>query len=142
MIAAISAVSASIHVNCPGRSKPRFTCCSLSGSLILKMIPARQIGKFTKKIIRQLLIHISSWRMIFFVNLPICLAGIIFSIRLPDNEQQVKRGFDLPGQFTWMLALTALIAAIIEWHHLGGEHPLIYGGLIFSAFMLIIFFWI
>ena len=89
-----------------------------------------------------ILIHISSWRMIFFVNLPICLIGIICSTRLIDNEQQAKRGFDLPGQFTWMLALTALIAAIIEWHHLGGEHPLIYGGLIFSACTLCLFLWI
>lgn len=89
-----------------------------------------------------LLIHISNWRMIFFVNLPLCLLGIIFSVRLTGNGRQTKRGFDLPGQFTWMLALTALIAAIIEWHHLGLEHPLIYGGLIFSFCMLGLFVWI
>src|ERR1700753_1699085 len=35
-----------------------------------------------------ILLHISTWRMIFFVNLPICLAGIIFSTRLIDNERQ------------------------------------------------------
>ncbi|HEY4195224.1 MAG TPA: MFS transporter, partial [Mucilaginibacter sp.] len=89
-----------------------------------------------------ILIHLSGWRMIFFVNLPICLAGIICSMRLTDNERQAKRGFDLPGQFTWMLALTVLIAAIIEWHHLGPEHPLIYGGLIFSVCTLGLFLWI
>jgi DHA2 family methylenomycin A resistance protein-like MFS transporter len=89
-----------------------------------------------------LLIHISNWRMIFFVNLPLCLIGIICSFRLMSNGRQTRRGFDLPGQFTWMLALTALIAAIIEWHHLGLKHPLIYGGLIFSFCMLGLFFWI
>lgn len=85
------------------------------------------------------LIHISNWRMIFFVNLPLCLAGIIFSFKLIANGRRPNKGFDLPGQFTWMLALTALIASIIEWHHLGPRHPLIYGGLIFSIIALIIF---
>jgi DHA2 family methylenomycin A resistance protein-like MFS transporter len=89
-----------------------------------------------------ILLHFSSWRMIFFVNLPICLFGIICSTRLHDNERQPGRGFDLPGQFTWMLALTAFIAAIIEWHHLGGKHPLIYGGIIFSICLLGLFLWI
>ena len=86
-----------------------------------------------------LLIHISNWRMIFLVNLPLCLVGIICSFRLIDSERQIKQGFDLPGQFTWMLALTALIAAMIEWHHLGLKHPLIYGGLILSFCMLGLF---
>ena len=40
------------------------------------------------------------------------------------------------------LALTALIAGIIEWHHLGFEHPLIFGSMVFSAVMLLIFLWI
>ncbi|HEY9000241.1 MAG TPA: MFS transporter [Mucilaginibacter sp.] len=86
-----------------------------------------------------LLMHISSWRMIFFVNLPICLVGILCSFKLLTNGRQPNKGFDIPGQFTWMLALTALIASIIEWHHLGPEHPLIYGGIIFSIIALFIF---
>lgn len=89
-----------------------------------------------------LLIHISNWRMIFFVNVPLCLAGILLSIRLTESEKHPDKGFDIPGQFTWMLALTALIGAIIEWHHLGLAHPLIYGGLIFSVVMFLVFLWI
>lgn len=89
-----------------------------------------------------ILLHLSTWRMIFFVNLPICLFGIICSLKLHDNERHKGRGFDLPGQFTWMLALTAFIAAIIEWHHLGGKHPLIYGGIIFSICLLGLFLWV
>ena len=86
-----------------------------------------------------LLMHISNWRMIFFVNLPLCLIGIICSFRLITNGRRPNNGFDLPGQFTWMLALTTLIGSIIEWHHLGPENPLIYGGLMFSAVALVIF---
>jgi DHA2 family methylenomycin A resistance protein-like MFS transporter len=89
-----------------------------------------------------LLMHISSWRMIFFVNIPLCLAGLLLSIRLAESERHPNRGFDIPGQLIWMLTLTSLIAAIIEWHHLGGENPLIYGGLLFSAFTLVLFLWI
>lgn len=86
-----------------------------------------------------LLMHISNWRMIFFVNIPLCLAGILLSIKLNESEKHPNKGFDIPGQLTWMLALTALIAAIIELHHLGFNNPWIYGGLIFSAAMLVWF---
>ena len=89
-----------------------------------------------------LLMHISNWRMIFFVNIPLCLIGILLSIKLKESEKHANKGFDIPGQLTWMLALTALIAAIIEWHHLGLKHPLIYGGLIFSALVMMLFLWI
>jgi DHA2 family methylenomycin A resistance protein-like MFS transporter len=77
--------------------------------------------------------------MIFFVNVPICLIGILLSIKLKESEKHANKGFDIPGQFTWMLALTALIAAIIELHHLGFNNPIIYGALIFSALMFILF---
>jgi len=86
-----------------------------------------------------LLIHLSTWRMIFFVNVPLCLTGILLSVRLMGSERQQSKGFDIPGQLTWMLTLTALIAAIIEWHSYGIKHPLIFGGLIFSAVMMIWF---
>jgi len=82
-----------------------------------------------------LLIHISSWRMIFFVNLPICLIGLLLSMKLKTSKRQLVRGFDIPGQLTWPLGLIALIAVIIEWHKLGIKDPLIYGGLIFSLVM-------
>jgi len=73
------------------------------------------------------------------VNVPICIIGILLSIKLTESEKHENKGFDIPGQFTWMLALTALIAAIIELHHLGFNNPIIYGALIFSAIMFIIF---
>jgi DHA2 family methylenomycin A resistance protein-like MFS transporter len=86
-----------------------------------------------------LLIHISSWRMIFFVNLPICLAGLLLSIKLNTSEKKQVKGFDIPGQAVWSVALVALIAVIIEWHKLGIKSPWIYGGMIFSVLMLALF---
>ncbi len=88
-----------------------------------------------------LLLNMASWRWIFLVNIPICLVGLILSIYLADSKKSEKRGFDIPGQFIWMLALTAFIAAIIEWHNLGARSPYIYGGIIFSLLMLGLFIW-
>jgi DHA2 family methylenomycin A resistance protein-like MFS transporter len=88
-----------------------------------------------------LLLNISSWRMIFFVNIPICLAGLILSTYLIDSIKNKSHGFDIPGQVLWMLSLTIFIAAMIEWHTLGPGSPLIYGGIIFSMLMLGLFIW-
>jgi MFS transporter, DHA2 family, methylenomycin A resistance protein len=89
-----------------------------------------------------LILHISSWRMIFLVNIPICLAGILLSPRLPSGEHHPDKGLDIPGQAVWMLALTAFIAVIIEWHAFGFKSPFILGGLAFSIFMMSLFLWI
>jgi DHA2 family methylenomycin A resistance protein-like MFS transporter len=86
-----------------------------------------------------LIMQISDWRFIFYVNVPLCLAGILLSFRLPQKSSPSKRSFDIPGQMTWMLSVTALIAVIIECPKLGFKDPLIFGGLLFSAVMLVIF---
>nr|WP_199078815.1 MFS transporter [Pedobacter sp. ASV19] len=86
-----------------------------------------------------LIMQISDWRFIFYVNVPLCAAGILLSFRLPQKSSPSKRSFDIPGQITWMLSVTALIAVIIEWPKLGFKDPLIFGGLLFSAVMLVVF---
>ncbi|WP_214072948.1 MFS transporter [Mucilaginibacter sp. dw_454] len=88
-----------------------------------------------------LLLNLSSWRLIFLVNIPICLLAIILSAYLKDSQKSAARGFDIPGQFVWMLSLTIFIAAVIEWHHLGPHSPYIYGGILFSLVMLGLFIW-
>lgn len=86
-----------------------------------------------------LLIKISNWRSIFFVNVPICLIGILMSFRLTSNKRQPGQGLDIPGQTTWTLALAALIAVIIECHSIGFKNALIIGGFVFSIVMMIWF---
>ncbi|UCJ09279.1 MFS transporter [Chitinophaga pendula] len=85
------------------------------------------------------LIHLSSWRLIFLVNIPICLVGILLGLRLPESERHPNRGFDIPGQLTWLLALTAFIGAIIEWNELGFSHPFIWGGILCSGLLILLF---
>lgn len=89
-----------------------------------------------------LLIEVSNWRFIFFVNAPVCLAGLLLSVRLPHAPVSGGKRFDFAGQLVWMLSITALIAAIIEYPEFGFQHPLIWGGLLFSGLMLILFLYI
>jgi len=87
-----------------------------------------------------LLIHISNWRFIFYVNIPFCLAAFILSFKLHKSVvASVTKKFDMAGQLVWMLAATLLIAAIIEWHQFGIQNPVIWGGLLFSLLLFTLF---
>ncbi|WP_343691610.1 MFS transporter [Chitinophaga sp.] len=86
------------------------------------------------------IISVSNWRYIFFVNAPLCIAGMLLTLKLPKNElPAVKRKIDFPGTIAWMIAITTLIGAIIEGPRLGLAHPLIYGGGILSLIAFIVF---
>jgi len=89
-----------------------------------------------------LFLHITSWRAIFIVNIPICLAGILLSTRLEEGELHPGQGFDITGQLLWMLSLTSLITGIIEGHSLGWHHPFILACLITSVVTMGAFLWI
>jgi DHA2 family methylenomycin A resistance protein-like MFS transporter len=62
-----------------------------------------------------LLIHWSSWRGIFLVNLPIGLGGLYLTWRYTQETPRKRdRQLDLPGQAAAMLTLGLLAASIIE----------------------------
>ena len=64
------------------------------------------------------LIALTGWRSIFFINLPIGLAGIWLTWRYATETSRVAaRTLDMPGQMAAVLALGSLAAAMIE----GGE---------------------
>lgn len=87
-----------------------------------------------------IIISVSNWRYIFFVNAPLCIAGMLLTLKLPKNELPVvKRRIDFPGTIAWMVAITSLTGTLIEGPKLGITHPLIYGGCILSLVALIIF---
>jgi DHA2 family methylenomycin A resistance protein-like MFS transporter len=91
-------------------------------------------------IVGGLIIHLSNWRFIFFINAPVCLAGILLTFRLAENEKPSSgKKFDLAGQLTWMTAITLLIATVIEYPKLGWSNPLIYGGFLLGAICFIAF---
>ncbi|WP_408245495.1 MFS transporter [Paraburkholderia phytofirmans] len=106
-----------------------------------------------------LLIAAFGWRSIFLVNLPICAAGFLATLLwVPRPEaatfsglkqsaaaaasDKKPRGIDLGGQCLAIVALTAFVAAVIEWRPLGLGHPLVAGAFVLaliaaSAFVLV-----
>lgn len=91
-------------------------------------------------IVGGILIKLSNWRFIFFINAPICLAGILLTFFLKKQAKPtLVKKFDILGQVAWMLSITLLIAAVIEWSKLGFTHPLIYGSLLLGGISFIAF---
>ena len=77
-------------------------------------------------IIGGLLMSVTSWRSIFFVNLPICALGAWLTWRVPETERKARDGrFDVRGQVLAILVLTGLTMAVIETKPLGWAHPLV-----------------
>ncbi|HEY2606019.1 MAG TPA: MFS transporter [Paraburkholderia sp.] len=98
-----------------------------------------------------LLIAAFDWRSIFLVNLPICAAGLLATLlwvpqpRTALQDPQTAgdasangsaaaspSGIDLGGQCLAIVALTAFVAAVIEWRPLGLGHPLVAGGFVLA----------
>ncbi|NML59854.1 MFS transporter [Massilia sp. RP-1-19] len=67
-------------------------------------------------VVGALLLSIGGWRSIFWVNVPICLAGFVLACKAVPrvHAASAARSFDLPGQLLAMVALTALVGAVIE----------------------------
>jgi DHA2 family methylenomycin A resistance protein-like MFS transporter len=86
------------------------------------------------------LIALVGWRSIFFVNLPIGLAGLWLSWRYAgETTRSPQREIDLPGQLAAIAALGCLAGAIIEGGALGWSHPLVIAGFVASAVLAMLF---
>jgi DHA2 family methylenomycin A resistance protein-like MFS transporter len=73
-------------------------------------------------VVGSLLLAIAGWRSIFWVNVPVAVAGFLLSRAVVPAmlTKPVFRSFDLPGQILAVIALSALIGAVIEGPQLGG----------------------
>ena len=62
------------------------------------------------------LTQVFSWPWIFFVNVPVGIAGFILSLRLiPESrDEHAHRSFDLPGAVTATAGLMTLVYAIVK----------------------------
>jgi MFS transporter, DHA2 family, methylenomycin A resistance protein len=71
-----------------------------------------------------LLLRSFSWRSIFLVNLPLCLFGTWMTLRHAAPARRVghARAFDPAGQVLAIVALSGLVAAIIEARNWKAEH--------------------
>ena len=87
-------------------------------------------------VIGGLLLSTAGWRSIFWVNVPICIAGFALTCLVVPRMQskEASRHFDLPGQLLSVLALAGFIGAVIEVQALGFSSVVVQGGFI-TAFV-------
>lgn len=131
MIPSSLAILNQTFADTPGRRAKAIGLWTAAGSAAIAAGP----------IVGGIIIQISNWRYIFFINAPICLAGIILTLRLKQLHipNTLPKKFDIAGQIAWMFAITLLITAVIEWSKLGFNNPLIYGSLLLGAVSFIVF---
>jgi MFS transporter, DHA2 family, methylenomycin A resistance protein len=74
-----------------------------------------------------LLLAVTDWRAIFWVNLPICVVGVLLTLQTIQEAAPVvnakRRALDPLGQLLAILALTGLTGAVIEGAHAGAHGP-------------------
>ena len=88
------------------------------------------------------LIGISSWRVIFLINIPIALATLALTSRLGGWRGQARKKdvrVDFVGALLCAAGLGLLVAGFIEQPSFGWSDPLILGGLIGGAALLAAF---
>ena len=81
-----------------------------------------------------------SWRVVFFVNVPLGLLALLLTVRYvasPDGHG--RRGFDLPGQAAAIAALGTLTFALIGARAHGWASPVVLGGSAVAAVLGTIF---
>ena len=89
------------------------------------------------------LIQISSWPAIFFVNLPIGLLALALGLPLlAESRNPNAQGIDLPGQVLVTGFLVCLIMALIESSSQGWTSPLILGLFSGAAVLLAAFLYV
>jgi len=90
-----------------------------------------------------LLLAAGSWRLIFFVNVPIGILGAVWGYLALKEKSTCPRGekFDLLGAAAFSIGLTALLAALTLGIQLGWTSPLILALAGVSVVGLVFFFW-
>ncbi|NQE64660.1 MFS transporter [Caulobacter sp. RHG1] len=67
-----------------------------------------------------LLVEALDWRWVFFVNLPVCVAGALLTLLVaPEAPKKPRVPFDIPGQVLAVAAVTLLVGGLIEGGHRG-----------------------
>jgi EmrB/QacA subfamily drug resistance transporter len=87
------------------------------------------------------LVDVSSWRVIFLLNIPIALATLALLQRLGGIRQSRRQDLrvDLPGAILCTAGLGLLVAGFIEQPQLGWGDPLILGAFVGGAALLAAF---
>jgi EmrB/QacA subfamily drug resistance transporter len=88
-----------------------------------------------------ILINLYSWRLIFYVNLPVGIAGTIMAVRyLPDIRPPGGQRFDFGGAATLLVSLLSFSFALTAGQNLGFNDPIIL--ILFAVFFLFLILFI
>jgi len=87
------------------------------------------------------LIGIASWRLIFFINVPIAVATLLLTLMFARAVSETRRAapVDLAGAALCAAGLGLVVAGFIEQPHLGWSDPLVPGALAGGATLLALF---
>ncbi|MEM7346970.1 MAG: MFS transporter [Chloroflexota bacterium] len=87
------------------------------------------------------LVDTFSWRMVFFINIPLGLAAVYVALRqVPESRDEEATGaLDWLGVLTLLLGLGGVLFGLIEGPRLGWQSPLIIGMIIGGGLSLIAF---
>lgn len=97
-----------------------FSKGELLGAMNFVIIPAL-IGPLLGPTLGGLIVHWTSWRMIFFVNVPVGLIALYMVYRhMPDYKAEKRRPLDVPGLILFSSG-TAMLSWLLE---IFGEHTL------------------
>jgi EmrB/QacA subfamily drug resistance transporter len=89
------------------------------------------------------LVEHGSWRLAFFINLPIAAAVIATTVwRIPESRNVKAIRVDWAGAVLATLGLGGLVTGFIESSNLGWGHPLVFGSLIAGFASIIAFVFI
>lgn len=81
-----------------------------------------------------------SWRYVFWINIPIALAGFMLALPIVPKFPGRKESFDFLGFGTLAISMSALIIAMMEVQNWGWSSPLTLSLLLLGVFLPFFFF--
>jgi EmrB/QacA subfamily drug resistance transporter len=80
-----------------------------------------------------------SWRLGFFINVPIALAAILFAPRLLRETERHAGRLDIPGALASTIGVSALVFAIVHSADTGWRDPVTIGALVAGLALVAVF---
>jgi EmrB/QacA subfamily drug resistance transporter len=112
---------------------------ALSMALVTDVFPSTERGKalgimgtlvsvgiITGPTIGGLILGALSWHWLFFVNIPVGIAGVIMVVRfVPDDRKRSTQRFDLTGAAIFFICMVSLLGALSLGQQNGFGHPVV-----------------